>query len=90
MKLALQGDFNAARQELRRIMIEYGLSGEDVVRQIHREIFSGELKIPEDLRVMIADYLGEVHFRLVEGSDDDIQISAFLAWLAMMGRRVQR
>ncbi len=89
LKLALQGDFMAARQELRRLMIEYGLSGEDVVRQIHREVFSNELKIPEEMRVLIADYLGEIHYRLVEGSDDDIQLSAFLAWLSMLGKRVQ-
>jgi replication factor C small subunit len=85
---ALKGDFVGARELLRKVMIEYGLSGEDVVRQIHRELFSNDLKIPEELRVMIADYLGEIHYRIVEGSDDDIQLSAFLAWLAMMSKRV--
>ncbi|MCE4621033.1 MAG: replication factor C small subunit [Desulfurococcales archaeon] len=85
---ALKGDFTRAREHLRRLMIEYGLSGEDVVRQIHREIFSTDLKIPEDVRVLIADYLGEIHFRLIEGSDDDIQLSAFLAWLSMIGKKV--
>ena len=88
IKAALGGDFTSAREMLRKLMIEYGLSGSDVVKQIHREIFSGELKIPEEARVLIADYLGEIHFRLVEGSDDDIQLSAFLAWLALIGRKV--
>lgn len=87
IEVALKGDFTGARELLRKLMIEYGLSGEDVVRQVHRELFSNDLKIPEELRVMIADYLGEIHFRIVEGSDDDIQLSAFLAWLAMMGRK---
>ncbi len=85
---ALRGDFQAARNMMRKIMIEYGLSGEDMVRQIHREVFGSDIKIPEELRAMIADYLGEVHYRLVEGSDDDIQLSAFLAWLALLSRRV--
>ncbi len=88
IKAALGGDFTAAREMLRKLMIEYGLSGTDVVKQIHREIFSDELKIPEETRVLIADYLGEIHFRIVEGSDDDIQLSAFLAWLALVGRKV--
>lgn len=88
LRAALSGDFTAAREMLRKLMIEYGLSGTDVVKQIHREIFSNELKIPEETRVLIADYLGEIHFRLVEGSDDDIQLSAFLAWLALVGRKV--
>jgi replication factor C small subunit len=86
IQAALKGDFMAAREMLRKLMIEYGLSGEDVVRQIHREIFGQEIKLPEDVRVLIADYLGEIHFRLVEGSDDDIQLSAFLAWLAQIGK----
>jgi replication factor C small subunit len=89
IKLALSGDFTKAREVMRKLMLEYGLSGEDVVRQIHREIFSPELNIPEELRVMIADYLGEIHFRLVEGSDDDIQLSALIAWLALMGKRLK-
>ncbi len=87
INLALDGNFNAARAMLRKIMIEYGLSGEDIVRQIHKEIFSNEIEIPDELRVLIADYLGEIHFRLVEGSDDDIQLSAFLAWLSLLGRQ---
>ncbi len=85
---ALKGDFEEARNLMRKLMIEYGLSGEDLVKQIHREIFSNEVKIPEELRVIIADYVGEIHFRLVEGSDDDIQLTALLAWLSLLGRRV--
>jgi len=87
VEVALKGDFTGARELLRKLMIEYGLSGEDVVRQVHRELFSADLKMPEELRVLVADYLGEIHFRIVEGSDDDIQLSAFLAWLSMMGRK---
>jgi len=86
LQAALNGNFTAAREMLRKLMIEYGLSGTDIVRQIHREIFGQELKLPEDVRVLIADYLGEIHFRLVEGSDDDIQLSAFLAWLSHVGK----
>ncbi len=88
LRLALKGDFTAARNMLRKLMIEYGLSGEDLVKQIHREIFSNEINIPEEARVLIADYIGEIHYRLVEGSDDDIQLSALLAWLSMIGARL--
>lgn len=88
IKLALKGDFVAARSLMRKLMIEYGLSGEDLIKQVHREIMSNEIKISEEARVLIADYIGEIHFRLVEGSDDDIQLSAFLAWLSMIGARL--
>ncbi|HIQ03318.1 MAG TPA: replication factor C small subunit [Desulfurococcales archaeon] len=87
IRLALSGKFMEARNKLREVMINYGLSGLDVVKQIHREIFSSDMKLPEDLRVLIADYAGEVQFRLVEGADDEIQLSAFLARLALLGKK---
>ncbi|MEM4005922.1 MAG: replication factor C small subunit, partial [Desulfurococcaceae archaeon] len=64
LQLALSGSFTEARKKLRDLMITYGLSGLDVIKQIHREVFSTEIKLPEELKIMIADYAGEVQFRL--------------------------
>ncbi len=89
IKLALAGNFIEARNKLRELMITYGLSGLDIIKQVHREIFSPELKLPEELRVYIADYAGEIQFRLVEGADDEIQLNAFLARLALLGKRLR-
>jgi replication factor C small subunit len=89
IQLALAGNFLEARKKLRELMITYGLSGVDIIKQIHREIFSPELKLPEDVKIMIADYAGEVQFRLVEGADDEIQLNAFLARLALIGRKLK-
>lgn len=86
---ALSGNFEAARRKLRDLIINYGLSGLDVIKQVHREIFSTELKIPDELRIMIADLAGEVQFRLVEGADDEIQLNAFLARIALIGRKLK-
>ncbi len=87
--LALEGEFMRAREKLRSLIISYGLSGTDVVKQIHREIFSPELKIPDELRVLIADYTGEIQYRLVEGADDEIQLNAFIAWLTLLGQKLR-
>lgn len=87
IRTALSGDFMGARDQLRRLMINYGLSGVDIVKQIHKEIFGPNLDIPEKLRVEIADYLGEIQFRMVEGADEEIQLSALLARLVYMGKR---
>jgi len=87
MNLALSGKFNEARAKLRELLVNYGLSGEDVVKQVHREITGGELQMPEELRVLLADYIGEVEFRIMEGADDEIQLSAMLARLAMYGEK---
>ncbi|MCQ4341960.1 MAG: replication factor C small subunit [Sulfolobaceae archaeon] len=87
INLALSGKFNEARVKLRELLVNYGLSGEDVVKQVHREITGGELQMPEELRVLLADYIGEVEFRIMEGADDEIQLSAMLARLAMYGEK---
>jgi replication factor C small subunit len=89
LQLALSGNFVEARRKLRELMINYGLSGVDIIKQIHREIFSPEVKVPDELKIMIADYAGEIQFRLVEGADDEIQLNAFLARLALLGRKVK-
>ncbi|MCG2888055.1 MAG: replication factor C small subunit [Sulfolobales archaeon] len=87
INLALSGKFNEARAKLRELLVNYGLSGEDIVKQVHREITGGGLQIPEELRVLLADYIGEVEFRIMEGADDEIQLSAMLARLAMYGEK---
>lgn len=89
LNLALSGNFIDARRKLRDLMITYGLSGLDIIKQIHREIFSSDLKIPDELRIVISDLAGEIQFRLVEGADDEIQLNAFLARLALVGKKIK-
>ncbi|MEM4475139.1 MAG: replication factor C small subunit, partial [Fervidicoccaceae archaeon] len=88
LRLALRGDFIAARDKLRKLMIEYGLSGIDVIKQVHGEIFKSDSDLSDEVRVLIADYVGEIQFRMIEGADDEIQLSAFLAWLSLLGKRL--
>ncbi|MGC9121831.1 MAG: replication factor C small subunit, partial [Thermogladius sp.] len=87
LQLALSGNFTEARSKLRELMLNYGLSGLDIIKQVHREIFSSDIKLSDEARIMIADYAGEIQFRLVEGADDEIQLNAFLARLAFMGKK---
>lgn len=89
IQYALEGKFTEARKRLRDLMVTYGLSGVDIVKQIHRELFNPELKIPDDLRIMISDYVGEIQFRLVEGADDEIQLNALIARLVLIGRKIR-
>jgi len=82
MDLALKGSFVQAREKLRSMLMEHGLSGSDIVRQIHSEIF--KLDVPEKAKVTLAEMLGEVDFHLVEGADEEVQLSALLARLAAL------
>jgi len=90
IRVALQGNFLKARDMLRSLMATYGLSGTDIVKQMHREIFSSELDIPEPVRVDIADYIGEIQFRIVEGADDEIQLNTLLAKIVLLGKNLKK
>ena len=85
---ALSGEFLPAREALDRLLIEYGLSGEDVVRQLHRAVF--DLNIDDEFKVRLVDRIGEADFRLVEGSNERIQIEALLAHFVLLGHELKK
>ncbi len=82
---ALKGNFMEARQLLDRLMIEYGMSGEDIVSQLFREIISSPLN--EKVKGYLIDKLGEVDFRLTEGANERIQLDAYLAYLSSLAKK---
>ena len=84
MLLALEGNFLKARDKLREILLKQGLSGEDVLIQMHKEVFN--LPISEPKKVALADKIGEYNFRLVEGSNEMIQLEALLAQFTLLGK----
>lgn len=83
IKTAMTGDFIEARKKLREMIMKYGVAGTDVIKQIHIELF--RLDIPENWKVKLAGIVGEVDFRLVEGADEEVQLSALLARLTEAG-----
>ena len=83
LETALGGNFIAAREMLDEIMITYGLSGQDIIKQIHSSFF--DLSITDSEKVRLMDKTGEIEFRIVEGSNERIQIEALLAYLVMVG-----
>jgi replication factor C small subunit len=78
--LALEGKFREARENLDKLIIFYGLSGEDIVYQVYREI--PRLDIQEKQRMRLVELVGEYNFRLVQGASERIQIEALLAQFA--------
>ncbi len=75
--LVLKDRFLDARKKLIDTMIRYGLSGEDVIRQIQGEIM--QLDIAPEKKARMVERCGETEFRLNEGSDPYIQLEALLA-----------
>jgi len=85
VKLALKGKFIEARELLDELMISYGLSGEDVISQVYREVVS--LDVPDEQKVELVEKIGEYDFRLSEGADERIQLEALLAQITLAGRK---
>ena len=86
--LAMKGDFIGAREKLREMILKYGVAGSDIIKQIHIEIFRSE--IPETWKIKLADIIGEADFRLVQGSDEEVQLSALLARLTEAGYEMKK
>lgn len=84
---ALTGNFMAARNQLYDLLVKYGLSGEDIIKQIHQSIF--DLSIPDDSKVRLIEKAGEIEFRLIEGSNAHIQLEALLAQFALEGGKLR-
>lgn len=82
---AFKGNFLDARQRLRRMLIDYGVSASDLIKQVHSEVF--RFNIPERLKAQLIDAIGEADFRIAEGSNDEVQFSALLARLALISQR---
>lgn len=85
MNLALEGKFTDARKHLHTLMVNYGLSGEDVLIQMYREI--DNVKLEERAKADLLDRIGEYNFRVVEGANEAIQLEACLAQLAVLGKK---
>ncbi len=84
---ALTGNFMAARTKLYDLLIKYGLSGEDIIKQIHQNIF--DLSIPDESKVRLIEKSGETEFRLIEGSNAHIQLEALLAQFVLEGGKLR-
>jgi len=88
MITALNGDFIKARNKLRELLLKYGLAGSDILGQIHSEVF--RLNIPERWKVKIMEIIGETDYRLLQGSNEEIQLSALLARFVEAGAEIKK
>ena len=77
LELAVKGEFLSARDKLLDVMLEHGLSGLDVIKQIQKEIWN--LSIDDNKKIKLIDKCGDIEFRMVEGSDEYLQLESLLA-----------
>ncbi|MDQ1279626.1 MAG: replication factor small subunit [Thermoproteota archaeon] len=75
---ALNGDFIEARDMMYELIGSYGFSGPEIIRQILRELLKLSYLSPEE-KAELTNLVGEYDFRLTQGANSDIQLSALLA-----------
>jgi len=85
LSAALAGKFPQARSLLDDLLLVQGLSGEDVIIQIHRQMISliDSEDLPASTLVRLMDRIGEIDFRMTEGANERIQLEALLAYFAL-------
>lgn len=84
MTLAINSRFTEARDKLLNIMMSQGLAGIDVIKQIQKEIIS--LNWDSRKKMQMIDKCGEIEFRMVEGSDEFVQLEALLSSFSLLGQ----
>jgi replication factor C small subunit len=77
VSLSINGDFSGARKKLYDLTITQGISGDDIIRSIHREVL--KIDLPEKTKLELIEKIGEYEFRLNMGSSEEIQLQALLA-----------
>jgi replication factor C small subunit len=85
LELALKNQFVKARELLLTIMLNYGLAGLDIIKQVQKEVMA--LGTDDHKKMEIIEKCGEIEFRMVEGADEFIQLEALLAFVTFVGSR---
>lgn len=85
IRKALYGNFIEARKIMYDLMGSFGFSGSEIIRQIQREMFKMSSLTPEQ-KADLSNLIGEFDYRLTQGANSDIQLSALLAQFAKIGK----
>ena len=85
LKLVMKGNFKDARKKLNEMILIQGLAAEDIIKEIHRQIYN--LNISEEDKVKLVDKTGEYDFRITEGGSDLIQLEALLAQFLLFSKK---
>ncbi len=82
LETAMNNNFLEARKKLLTLMFENGLSGLDLIKQVSSLIWSLDIENLKKLEMI--KLCGEIEFRMIEGSDEFIQLQALLAGISLI------
>ena len=81
--LAIEGDFDAARTKMVELTRVYGIPERDFLKFANDALSS--LKVPDMAKAI--SILAEYDYRLVQGSQPELQLTAMLAQLSAIGKK---
>ena len=82
LKLAVSGNIQDSRNKMIELVKVYGMSESDFLKYINQALFSAKLDNLEELSQIIAKY----DYRILVGSNPEIQLSAMLAELGKFSK----
>ena len=85
IRKALYGDYVDARKLMYELIGSYGFSGSEIVRQMQRQLFNISSLTPEQ-KADLSNIIGEYDYRLTQGANSDVQLSALLAQFSKVGK----
>lgn len=85
LQKCVEKKFPEAKKQLLKTMLDYGLSGLDIIRQIQKEIWN--LEISDNKKLDMIKQCGEAEFRMVEGSDEFIQLEALISSFVLLNHQ---
>jgi DNA polymerase III delta prime subunit len=81
IEAAAAGEFRKSRTQLDRLLTDVGMAGGDVIDQLHRSVWDLDLAERDAVRLM--ERMGEADYRITEGANEQVQLEALLASLAL-------
>ncbi|NVM36645.1 MAG: replication factor C small subunit [Candidatus Lokiarchaeota archaeon] len=82
LNTAIEGQLSLSIKFLKDLIKEYGLSGQNIIKNLHREIY--DLNVKETLKIELSKLLAEFEFRLSQGGTEEIQLQALLAKIVLL------
>ncbi|TFF98319.1 MAG: replication factor C small subunit [Promethearchaeota archaeon] len=82
LKTALNGQLTLSIKLLNDLINQYGLSGRNIIKDIHREIY--DFNISEEMKIELSKLLAEFEYRLSQGGTEEIQLQALMAKIVLL------
>lgn len=85
LEFCMKGDFLSAKKKLLKTMLEYGLAGLDVIKQLQAAVWDIE-GASDRTKLEMSKACGEIEFRMIEGADEFVQLESLLAMMCLFSK----